>query len=776
MKRIIYTFAILFIAQLAFAQQMNPCGTDQIIKEMRAKNPNFDQDHQQFEDAFVKYLKTVDLNTLKANNMVYSKTGQKKYIIPVVFHVLHNNGSENINDKVIRDEMTILNANYNASNPFRSRIRKYFKDIEANAGVEFRLATVRVQTDENGNITSQTPTNGIEHIYVGPLTQKANDNLKVNSWDSQKYLNIWVCNSIKIGSPFPVGGYATIPASGASSSSTQGVILVYGSIGNLGTSNPFNLNTAGHECGHFFGLYHPFQGDSCGLDGDKILDTPPRYFTPGVAPFTVYTQDFSANPDSNACAMDNPDMPDQMENFMDYFTGSYSNLMFTLQQVARMQFALEVYRRNLWQPENLVLTGVDSVSFLTAPKVVPIAAFSISNNQNLTDIRACVNNNITFIDNSYNTLTTCPITSWAWDFGDGANPKTVTGQNPGTITYNSRGYKTVTLTVTNANGSNTKIATNYIYIEGPEDVTSTGTYYADMDWNNDFLQKGWHFENEVPNMSFNGVSVNQWQRNTVASFDGNASYVLSSHFTTNGSNYSLISPPMNFSAASNPYFELNYAFAANYAADGLNPTQDALNILTSTDCGKTWQSRMKIGGSSFESNSIPATNGTNVTINPLSTLAGNAKINSSLEFIPTGASQWAKMTLSGSSIPKVANVKFKILFSCGGGNNLYIDRVIAGLNLGVNEITAADLKMGIHPNPFTYNTTLSYTLPIKAKVDVKVYDIVGKEVGQLFSGTQESGTQEIAFDRAKYNLNSGLYFIKVVIDGTKQFTQKIVIN
>jgi hypothetical protein len=62
---------------------------------------------------------------------------------------------------------------------------------------------------------------------------------------------------------------------------------------------------------------------------------------------------------------------------------------------------------------------------------------------------------VTFTDASTNTPT-----SWAWDFGDGA---TSSSQNP-THSYPTSGVYTVSLTATNAAGSNTKTRTAYITV------------------------------------------------------------------------------------------------------------------------------------------------------------------------------------------------------------------------------------------------------------------------------------------------------------------------
>lgn len=62
-------------------------------------------------------------------------------------------------------------------------------------------------------------------------------------------------------------------------------------------------------------------------------------------------------------------------------------------------------------------------------------------------------------------------TSWYWDLGNGTNS---TLQNPST-TYISAGIYTITLTVTNASGSNTKVMTNYISVVPSPIVNFTGT-------------------------------------------------------------------------------------------------------------------------------------------------------------------------------------------------------------------------------------------------------------------------------------------------------------
>lgn len=62
-------------------------------------------------------------------------------------------------------------------------------------------------------------------------------------------------------------------------------------------------------------------------------------------------------------------------------------------------------------------------------------------------------------------LSTGSPTTWAWAFA-GGTPATSTLKIPPAITYNTPGSYNVSLTVTNANGTNTKLKTNYIYVGG----------------------------------------------------------------------------------------------------------------------------------------------------------------------------------------------------------------------------------------------------------------------------------------------------------------------
>ncbi len=155
------------------------------------------------------------------------------------------------------------------------------------------------------------------------------------------------------------------------------------------------------------------------------------------------------------------------------------------------------------------------------------------------------------------------ITSWSWDFGEGAVPATADSQGPHNVYYTTTGFKTVSLTI---NGSNATTKTDYIIIDHlntPRQLTATPSGLADVDlsWLSPELNEGFEpYENF--DLSFGGY--------TQIDLDGSPTYGISGVSFTNSyytGSFIIFNPSQTFPASSgiwDPY--AGYKYAACFAA------------------------------------------------------------------------------------------------------------------------------------------------------------------------------------------------------------------
>lgn len=104
-------------------------------------------------------------------------------------------------------------------------------------------------------------------------------------------------------------------------------------------------------------------------------------------------------------------------------------------------------------------TQIDNFTIVPCTAAPPVTNFSTSDNN------ICEADCISFTDLSTNTPT-----SWNWTF-TGGTPATSTVQNPSSICYATAGTYPVTLTSTNASGSNTLTQTSYITVNPIDDAS-----------------------------------------------------------------------------------------------------------------------------------------------------------------------------------------------------------------------------------------------------------------------------------------------------------------
>ncbi|MCG3167531.1 MAG: hypothetical protein POELPBGB_03323 [Bacteroidia bacterium] len=671
--------SLFFTVQTSFAQEQTRCGIDYIYSKKISENPAIADD-----------LETYRQKRAHADaNPIENRAATR--IIPVVFHVLHQNGSENISKEQIQSAITQLNQDYSLTNADAGNLRSIFTSVQANAEIEFRLAN----KDPNGNCTD-----GIVRVYSPFTNNGADEDIKsVSRWPNTKYLNIWVIKSIPSDEPgFVTLGYAYLPSVVNWGPELDGIVVRSDRVGTIGTSSGTG-RTLTHEIGHYLGLDHTFEG-GCQGSGDGVSDTP-----------KAADANFGCDYSINSCTNESPDKPDMIENYMDY-SNDNCQVAFTNGQKNVFNSTFSDERASLVSNSNLIATGTND---LILDVCAPTASFA-SNVQTV-----CEGGSITFNDDSWGG----DATSWEWSF-PGGTPSASTDQNP-TITYNTSGTYSVTLTASNNTGSDSYTRTNYVNVSG--DAMYNAQFYSEGFESSSDFSSDWTIVNYTSN--------NTWERNTSYKYSGTASVRMNNYSNTAGEVDDLISPSYNLSMVTEPTMTFKYAFAQR-----TTDNTDRLRVQVSTNCGETWSTRWVKSNEAL--GTVTAQNG------PL---------------YPTQQSQWQEVEVSlPTNVASSDNVRFKFEFTCGGGNFLYIDDINITGSVGISQTQQAGIS--IYPNPATNVVTVELANELR-NVKAEIRNITGQVISQA-SITNQKSTLDIS------DLSSGIYFLRLFSENL-EVTEKIVV-
>lgn len=269
------------------------------------------------------------------------KLDENEYVvIPVVVHIIHNNGEENIPDAAVHSQIEVLNEDFGRTGNGENN-----SAVGADTRIRFCLAT----QDPQGNPT--TGINRVRSTLTNLNTSSEMTTKNLSRWPANRYLNIWVVRSIDGSSN--TQGYAYLAQDGAGED-YDGVVIIYRYFGRNFSFNHtlYNLGrTLTHEVGHYLNLPHTWGGDQSNRGGcnddDDIDDTPvcsARYFSGSQFPLF------------------NCDKPEQcgntrmIENYMDYSTDKCVNI-YTKGQKAAMRNAILNYRPGMIMLSNTDRTG-----------------------------------------------------------------------------------------------------------------------------------------------------------------------------------------------------------------------------------------------------------------------------------------------------------------------------------------------------------------------------------------------------------------------------------
>lgn len=669
------------------AQSPFKCGADRARQEAIANDPSILEREAELEQWIRDY---VDAHAGE-------RADDTTLVIPMVFHVLHMNGPENISDEQIFDAVRILNEDYNLLNSDANTACCGFESIEGNIHLEFRLAT----KDPLGNCT-----NGIDRIQTIETFQGDNGS-KLNPWYRDRYLNVWTCDKMEDG----VAGYAYYPGtvSGGLLALADGVIILHDYVGSIGTSSPGTSRALTHEIGHWLDLSHPWgstndPGVACGDDG--VDDTP-------------ITKGWAYCPAPTASRVCDPAIYENFQNFMDY---SYCSMMFTEGQKLRMRAALASNtsgRSNLWSAANLQFTGTETAP---GPTCTPVAAFYPE------DRYICQGASVRFHDNHARATPT----AWEWTFQDGT-PSTSTAQNP-LVTFNTPGWKTVTLTVTNSAGSDTRTDEFAVLVTDswPE---RPGLLYESFEDPSNYYQ--WIAENWDMNLT-------AWQRVEGVGHTGNACVVMNGYNHAGPNDFliddgggdidELVSPSLDLSNISG--MQLTFWYAYTTQTGSVDNMSENLQVYFSSDCGESWILRTTIDEEDL------ITNGA-----------------SGAYYVPSGPTEWKQATVSLGPSFEDPNVRLKFVYNSSEfSNNIYVDDIQISGVVSVPEIGQAP-NMAIYPNPANGGFTVNYALSTASAVELTISDMSGR---LLLSRAANGGSMgRMDLDSRELGLAAGSYLVSL---------------
>lgn len=305
-----FSLLIMFIVVsqfVMFSQDRRTCGFDEERMELQ-KDPKFVKQELEFEKKIQKILKNQQENRSNTFGTV-----------PVVVHVLHLGEAPgtgtNIATAQIQSSIDHLN--------------EFYGGLTANSPIDFEIEFALAQRDPDCASTTgivRVDASGVPNyedygIYRSVIGANQNDLKDLSRWPETDYFNVWIVTEIDDNNGGSgVQGWASFYGG----NEYEGSVMMYTVFGYDPDNNhpawPLSYSrdnsTVVHEVGHYFHLYHTFQGDTdgstcpaditCGTDSDCCADTEPHKRLFGCPPL-------------NDCNSDQPYEDNTLHNIMSYF-------------------------------------------------------------------------------------------------------------------------------------------------------------------------------------------------------------------------------------------------------------------------------------------------------------------------------------------------------------------------------------------------------------------------------------------------------------------------
>ncbi len=354
---------------------------------------------------------------------------------------------------------------------------------------------------------------------------------------------------------------------------------------------------------------------------------------------------------------------------------------------------------------------------------------------------------VNFTDQSTNSPT-----SWNWDFGDGA---TSTAQNP-SHTY-SVGTYTVTLTVSNASGSDQMVRTNYIVVDPC--VAPVANFVGSPTSGNTPLTVS--FTDQSTN------SPNSWNWDFG---DGGTSTAQNPNHTYNTAGTYTVTLSVSNPCGSDQLVRTSYITVTDggpVTGEGFilskNPdfsTDDRTFNVNETIYMKVWTDRVNFNDIKKKEWELRDANKNKVKQNLTNHFDNTYTASFALSGLPSGATDWEWR----GKVEDNAGNKYRPTA------NITVTNAVAGFSSYTERPLEWDLSN--HPNPFNPKTTISFTLPQAMKVTLDVYNVLGQKVATLIDRQLGTGRHEATWDAT--GNSSGIYYYRLQAGGVVE-TRKMIL-
>jgi Pregnancy-associated plasma protein-A/Secretion system C-terminal sorting domain len=734
-KKLLLGLSAVGIVSTAIAQRT--CSTDEHYRKLLERNPQLAAYEEQFEAQLQK--KIAERTTAGAPDTTI-------YDIPIVVHVIHDYGTENLSDDDLYTAAAYWAVVYMEQNSDTADVIAPFKPYIGNPRMRLHLAT----KDPNGK-----PTKGIVR-FQSYLTMSGDDEAKYNQWPPNEYVNIWLINQFG-ASDAGAAAYAYLP-SYIPDPGYDGIICLYD------YTDP-STKTIPHEMGHVMNLLHPWgntnnPGVACG--DDHVDDTPPTkghmptgctvgslYDTACATGYVrTYTSVLTGLMDS---VVNYPDTTNA-QNIMDY---TYCQEMFTKGQVVRMRAALTsstAGRNNLYSPANLAATG----ALAPMPDLPPVADFIMNKAVGggvVTDNRSYFlaftsAGSFAFRNASWNDT----VSSVAWSFSNGASSPTSSSTGVVDNKFSVPGWVTVSLVANSNAGSDTLVNTHAVYAA---DTTPAGGIGYAQTFATDSAISNWpmfnYYNNQFKWEYYSGAGYKDPGCVRYRSFDSSDRLTG----TAVGDHDDFFTPAFDLSNAGsgNLFFNFFSAGASTRSLPGwMTAIDDSVEIDVSTSGGLRWNWIGGFTGAQLYNNGAYG-----------------------YEFAPTTPSQWVARAVNIPAAYRTANTYFRFRYWPGNtGGDVYIDDFnIFPFPAGVNEVVEKGGVFSVYPNPSSNGFNVVFKTGNEGSAQCVVTDITGKTVYTVAGSYGANALQHIEISRAQVPA-AGMYFVTVTIDGSPM-TQKLVV-